>query len=180
MRRRAGVSLIEVLITIVLLGIILGPQISLLHTTNRYTNMSLFELLAIQYAAELGEQLQKLGPHLKDIRQQTGMDLEQVCSHQDFLDPLNVQGGNPFLLRLPLSNPTTTDVGLFITPLEPGFLNRTVFVEELDSTDTNLQIWDETAGIFWKVTVGLRWQAHPGETRAQAASFSFILREDTI
>lgn len=168
------------MISVVILGIILGPQIVLLHSAHRYSNLSLFELLAVHYGSELGEQLQKLGPHLKDIRLQTGKDLGEMCSDASFLTPLGTVGGNPFILRLPVPNPTVTDVGFFISPLEPGFVTRTVEVEELDSTDSNLQIWDQSAGIFWRATVGLAWRSAPNDPKVHAASFSFILREDTI
>lgn len=183
MQARTGFSLIELMISVVILGLILGSQIVLLGSANRFSNVALNELLAIQYASELGGQIQKLGPHLKDLRLKTGQSIKTICSNQNFHAGLNGSGqpeGSPFILRLPFSDLKNSDISLFLSPLEPGFVSRTLTFDELDSADPNLQVWDQTAGFFWRATICLGWKTSREEIKPRFASFSFIIREDSL
>jgi prepilin-type N-terminal cleavage/methylation domain-containing protein len=180
-----GVTLIEIMVAVVVVALALGPLFSLLSASNRVSNASAYEVMAVQYAAELGEQLQRLSPKIRDLRTASTKSIDQILM-DPAMDALLGPGGNPsgepYMIQLPVdpSIAPDTKVGFFVSPLDPNFTARRLFVRQLDASDPALTVWNDTNGIFWDVTVNLSWKFNPTDPITLHASYSFLLREDLI
>jgi hypothetical protein len=173
---KTGTSLAEVMVGTLLIALILGPILGLLSSSNRAVNVSMFEILAFQYASELGEQVQRLSPHLKTIQFQTGMALDQILTDPNLEQNLQREANLQEPTFLPLLQTPETNLGLAVSPLHPAFTSRRFFVRKLDSQ--GMAILNENAGEFWDVTVSLQWKVQSQDQMTRGASFSWIIRED--
>ncbi|HNV69885.1 MAG TPA: type II secretion system protein [Candidatus Ozemobacteraceae bacterium] len=171
-RCRKAMTLIEVLVTIAVLSLALGPLVQLLSSSNRMSNASVYEVMAVHYAAEINEQLQWLAQNntIAMVKAATGRDLEDLLT-----DPLlqaqmeNMTPGlGPYLAKFP-----GTEISLLLSPLHPNFTGRRLYVKRLDSTSATTL----NTGVYWDVTVSLSWKLSQSDARDHMASFSTILRE---
>lgn len=170
-RSSRAFSLIEVLVATVVISLALGPLIHLLSSSNRASNASIYEVMAVHYASELGEQLQRLSSRLKPMTTATGKSVKQLFEDPTVLGALGPQA-------TPVSDPGTvvvpgTNVLLFFSPLHPNFQTRRLVVRQLNSTGRLLL----NLGKYWDVTIGLSWKLSPTDQVVHGASFSIILRE---
>lgn len=164
-------SLIEVLVATVVISLALGPLIHLLSSSNRASNASIYEVMAVHYASELGEQLQRLSSRLKPMTTATGKTVKQLFEDGSILSALGPQA-------TPASDPGTvlipgTNVVVFYSPLHPNFVSRRLTVRPLNSTGRLLL----NLGNYWDVTIGLSWKLTATDQVVHGASFSIILRE---
>ena len=176
-----GISIIEVLVAIVVISLTFGPIIHLLSASNKVSNASAYEVMASHYASEAGEQLQRMAPRLKELRLKTGKTVEQILTDPSFetlIGPGGGPSGEPYMARLPVPDPTVTDVALFLSPLDPAFTQRKFLVNRLNNTDGALQVMKTGSGEYWDVTIILAWKLQPDDPIYHGASYSVILRED--
>lgn len=78
-----GVSFLEIAFAVLIMGLVVGPVISLVSNLNKSTSTSVYEMMASQYAAEILEQLRVLplaaikeandGASLADLAPQVSM-----------------------------------------------------------------------------------------------------------
>jgi len=178
---KRAISMVEILVAVVVLGLAVGPMITLLSASNRTSNASAYEVMAAHYACEFGEQLQRLSPHLKALRQKTGKTIEDLLTDPSFetlIGPGGGPPGEPFIARFPVPNPADTDVAFFLSPLDPAFTERKFLVNELNNNAPGLQVLKATSGKYWDVTIILSWKLNPTDPGSRSASYSLILRED--
>lgn len=170
--RRAGFSLVEVMVACFVIGLAAVPMLGVLSSSNRTSKASVFEIMAVQYAEELGEQLLRLSQRLKSMRDVTGVDIQTL-----FEDPLVVAALNPqtppavepSIIRVP-----GTDIVLLCSPLNPNFISRVIKIDQLSTSGKQVL----KNGVFWKVTIGLGWRMSSADPIVHTASFSLVLRED--
>ena len=169
---RRAFTLIEILIACVIITLATIPMMGILSSSNRTSKASIFEVMAVQHADELAEQLLRLSPHLKALRNQTGRDIQsllEASSVQAALRPVPNPGTTPTLIPL-----FGSDMVLYCSPLDPNFTARVIRVAKpLDTTGNEVL----KTGIFWKVTIGLAWKKSAGDGPTHQASFSLVLRE---
>lgn len=170
-RSSKAFSLVELLVATVVVSLALGPLIHLLSSSNRASNASIYEVMAVHYASELGEQLQRLSSRLKPMTTATGKTVKQLFEDGSILTALGPQ-------TTPATDPGTvlipgTNVVLFYSPLHPNFVARRLVVRPLNSTGRLLL----NLGTYWDVTIGLSWKLAPTDQVVHGASFSIILRE---
>ena len=172
MKPRLAFSMVEVLVAAVIVGMAVGPMIATLSSSNRASGASGFEIMAVHYASELGEQIQRLSLHLQPLHSATGKtakDLLEDFSVLSVLGPQTPPQTSPVMVQLP-----GTDVSLFASPLHPNFTARNLIVEPLSPSSTNLL----NLGTFWKVTISLAWRMAANDPVIHGASYSVILREE--
>ena len=177
---RAGFSLLEIVVAVLIVGLALGPIITLLGSSNKASNASVYEIMASMYSAELGEQLQRLAPRLKDLRMKTGMDILVLLTDPELERKIGPEGstaGKPFMMHLPVPDPSVTDVAFFLSPLDPAFTERKFLVTKLDNSDPRLKVFKNGTGDYWDVTISLAWK-QPADTIIHRAWYSVILREE--
>ncbi len=171
--RRAAFSLVEVLVACVVVGLAAVPMLGMLSSSNRTSRASVFEIMAVQYAEELGEQLLRLSQRLKAIREVTGESIKTLLEDPQVVAALNPQtppAVEPGIVRIP-----GTEIVLLCSPLNPNFLARVVKIEQLDTAGKQIL----KNGIFWSVTIGLAWRMTKNDPVIHNASFSLVLREDS-
>lgn len=170
--RRTAFSLVEVLVACVVISLAAAPMLGMLSTSNRTSRASVFEIMAVQYAEELGEQLLRLSQRLKSIREVTGESVKTLLEDPIVAAALNPQtppAVQPGIIRIP-----GTDIVLLCSPLDPNFTARVIRIEQLSTTGKQVL----KTGIFWKVTIGLAWRMSSADPIVHNASFSLVLRED--
>ncbi len=171
MKREPGVSLVEILIAIVVLGVLVLPISGVLTSSNRASTASLYEIMAVQYALELSQQLQRLTPELiKQLRSTTKMNLEELLEEESFRYALNDRDRRDES-SVELKG---TRFPVFLSPLHPDFASRTVTVSALPALDPKVF---SSRGTFWQVKVNLSWKADPSDKVDHSLSFPMILRE---
>jgi hypothetical protein len=177
MKRRAaglgGFTMAEIFVAVVVLALALLPLSSVLTSSNRTSNVSIYEILAVHYAAELAEQLHRFSPTvIRQIRLQTGKNLSALLS-----DPTLVSA----LQDLPLTTEYEVQVPgtrftLFLSPLHPAFTKRELTVIPLTPHAAPSLLGK---GNLWSVKIHLGWKMSPGDPIEHQAVYGVILREDT-
>lgn len=174
MKKRSGnaFSLIEVLVATAVITLAVGPLIGVLSSSNRVSNASIYEVMAVHYASELAEQIQRLSTRLKPMCIASSKTVKQILEEPTFLANLGSYGGgtlDPQLIQIP-----GTRITLFLSPLHPNFTRRTLLVNQLSSVGRAVL----KIGTFWDVSIILSWKLSPADPVEHFASYSVILRED--
>ncbi|MBF0543115.1 MAG: prepilin-type N-terminal cleavage/methylation domain-containing protein [Candidatus Riflebacteria bacterium] len=173
---RSAFSLVEILVAITVLSLAVGPMIGILSSSNKVSNASVYEVMAVNYASELAEQIQRLSPFIRSISLATGKTVKQIFEDPLFLIELGKTGnspdGNPRIVQIP-----GTRISLLVSWLHPNFLERTLSVQQLNPplSDPNALL---KIGKFWDVTISFTWKLAQNDSIDYTASFSVILRED--
>lgn len=174
---KKGVSFVELMVAIVLLVMILGPLLALLSSTNKTANVSMYEILAFQYASELGEQIQRLSPFLKELSFGTKVSLDQILANPQLVQALSPDPPVSGPSIIPLIKSGGANVTLAVSGLHPAFVSRRLCARKLQNQDPRLKILNAEVGEFWDLTVSLQWKLAPQEAIVHGASFSYIIRE---
>lgn len=173
-------SMIEVMVAVGVVGLCLGPLISMLSQSNRVSSASIYELMAVHYAGEIAEQLTELSPKLRSLVDyvrtlpgQSAATLATILNDATFNNKLEFSGNQ--IQAIPLEvNAQILKTSLLLSPLHDRFTTRSLDVEELD-TGTNLLL---KTGRYWKVGITLGWTLDVSEaTDAHKAYFAVILHE---
>ncbi|MBF0409991.1 MAG: prepilin-type N-terminal cleavage/methylation domain-containing protein [Candidatus Riflebacteria bacterium] len=176
MKLNRALSLVEILVAIVILSLAVGPMFHVLTTSNKVTNASAYEVMAVHYASELSEQIQRLGPFFRQISLAASKNLKDILEDPLFLFELDKSGNNPDggprIVKIP-----GTSVAFLVSALHNNFLSRTLYVKSLNKpiSDPNALL---TTGKLWDVTISLAWKLSPGDPITHMASYSVVVRED--
>ncbi|MBF0409805.1 MAG: prepilin-type N-terminal cleavage/methylation domain-containing protein [Candidatus Riflebacteria bacterium] len=175
----SGLTMIEILVATVVLGLVAGPLFYLISMSNRVSNASVYELHAVNYAAEISDQLQRMAVHFKDIRQVSGLDAAKLFSHADVVKQIGPAGPKEeFLVKFPQL--TNSSYRFLLSPLDPAFVRREIKLEDISlDAGSGQKILKSPAARFWSANIFLGWKNAPSETIVQHASFSLILREES-
>ncbi|RCK73126.1 MAG: hypothetical protein OZSIB_2623 [Candidatus Ozemobacter sibiricus] len=177
---RCGLSLIEILVAVAVMTLALGPMVSLLSSSNRVSNASIYEVMAVHYAAELAEQLQRFagrfGDILADARQRSGnssLTLDGLLMDPGFTAALETIHDETKAIPLQTSG-VPLKVSLFVSPLHPLFYRRRLEARPLDTSGLTLL----NAGRYWDIKITLAWRLAPSEPPDRhRAEFSVVVRE---
>ncbi len=174
--KKPGMSLVEILVALTVIALALGPLIALLSSSNRASNASIYEVMAVHYAGEMSEQLQRLAPNLGDIlteaRTTSGnlaLTVEGLFNNLQLETAMSQVSSQPVLVQIP-----NTNVGFLLSPLDQNFDERKVTVSKLDDTGFALL----GPGNYYDFKITLKWKVSPSEpTGRHSACFSVILKE---
>ncbi len=177
---RRGLSLIEILVALAVMTLALGPMITLLSSSNRVSNASIYEVMAVHYAAELAEQLQRFAGRYDDILTDArirsgngGLTLDALLMDPGFTTELETIHDETKAVPLQTSG-VPLKVSLFVSPLHPLFSRRRLEARPLNNTGMALL----NAGRYWDIKITLAWRLAPSEPPDRhRAEFSVIVRE---
>lgn len=154
--KRRGISLLEIAFTLVIVGLIMGPILHLLTSTNRESSSSMFEVMATSYSRELAEQL-------LNLNERPGFAL--LCAAAKKGLPELLEELNPELARTDSETPGRIPLGgekvfLLASPLIREFQERKILVEAVPAPS------GKPAGEpdYFKVVIRLSWSL-PGEPK---------------
>ena len=126
-----GFSLVEVLVTVAVISLAIGPLVQLMSSTNRMSSASIYEVMAVHYAAEVTEQLQWLAQNntIANIHSATGKDLQDILTDPVLQAVLETPpiANEPYMVVL-----APTEIRLLLSPLHPNFTSRRLYVRRLD------------------------------------------------
>jgi type II secretory pathway pseudopilin PulG len=178
-RKQQAITLVEVLVAVAVVSLALGPLIGLLSQSNRQSSASIYEVMAVHFAAELLEQVQRLGPRLPaiiaDARTKTSnatLTLKNLLTDTGFLTELRAASSAPRAVPLQ-SGGAKLDTSLILSPQTDQF-QRWLEVDELSTTGNTVL----RGARFWKVTAIIGWRMVPSEPiNRYQAKFSIVVRE---
>ncbi|RCK79018.1 MAG: hypothetical protein OZSIB_0360 [Candidatus Ozemobacter sibiricus] len=169
---RRGFTMVEVFVAVVILMLALMPLSTVISASNRTSNVSVYEIMAVHYAAELAEQLNRLSPTmLRQIRLQTGKALPALLGEPSLVAALQ---DHSFTTEYEVLVPDTR-FSLFLSPLHPAFTLRELTVEPLPVHVAPSLLGK---GNLWAVKIHLGWKMAPGDPVQHKAVYGVILRED--
>lgn len=176
--KHKALSMIEIVITISLVALALGPSILLLSTSNRASTASLYEVMAVHYANEIFEQLnQYSGMYadiIADIRNKSGntsLQIDSLLTDTAFTQALETYNSNIVFVPFQYLG-TQLKVGLWVSPLHPNFTKRRLIVQKLNNSGLSTLL-----GEFWDIKILLSWKQIPTDAIEHNAEFSIIIRE---
>jgi|GEM_PF-959583 len=180
LQRRSGFSIVEVLVALAVISLALGPLINLLSSSNRASNASIYEVMAVHYASELAEQLErlsgKLGEILADARIRTGnpgLTLEDLLTDNGFTNELRAHNDQPRAVPFQAQG-IPLEVSLFVSSLHQHFTERKFDLRQLNNSATT---WLKT-GRYWDVKITFCWRIMSSDAPdSHKAEFSVILKE---
>lgn len=157
---RKGVTMAEVMVAVAIIALATGPLIALLTSSNRMSNASIYEEMAVHYARELSDQLLRMDHRLSDIvndaRVNSGnssIKLEDILTDTTFINKLEAHETKPVCIPLQV-NGTVLEQRIIVSPLHKFFQKRRISLEEMNtSSNTVLK-----TGKFWKVIFTLGWK----------------------
>mgnify|MGYP001209431437 CR=1 FL=1 len=159
MKMKHGVSLVEVLVAIAVMSLAIIPLTGLLSSSNRMSNASVYEEMAVHYARELADQLLNLTPRfpalVDEARVITGgsnLDLAAILNDNGFASRIMQPGGGTGFAALE-ANGRQLPVTLMLSPLDEAFFRRRITATPLDCSGNRLF----KNAKFWKVTIELAW-----------------------
>ena len=160
--------MVEILIAVIVLALLIVPTFGLLSSSNRITQISTYEMLAMQYSSELVNQIINLSHKFDDIQTKTGKSLEDILTDSALTSNLEQTGLTaPSIIQLP-----DTQVSLLVSPLHPHFDKRRFFVEKLEPSLTSGSPLEN--GNYWRITVFTQWQHKAMNTTSSAEYHTFL------
>lgn len=177
---RSGLSMVEIMVAVVIIALATGPLIGLLSSSNKMSNASIYEEMAVHYAREISDQLLRLSPNFSDIisdaKSLTGdssITLASILNDSGLVARMEEHGNGPRAIPLQV-NSTILPVRLVLSPLDKAFSKRRISVTSMDtSSNTTL-----TVEKFWKVKIELSWRdKNSGRTDSREVNMDIFLRE---
>ncbi|MGM0599528.1 MAG: type IV pilus modification PilV family protein [Candidatus Rifleibacteriota bacterium] len=178
---KSGLSMVEIMVAVVIIALATGPLIAVLSSSNRMSNASIYEEMAVHYGREISDQLLRLSPMLEnvviDARTLTGdssINLGNILNDSDFCAAMEAQ--NPALKAIPFKvNGVALPLRLVLSPLDPAFTRRRIQAERLDTSSNSLL----NSANYWKVNIELAWvDKNSGRDAPRKVSMSIIVKED--
>lgn len=159
MKNKRGVSLVEVLVAITLVSLAFIPLTGLLSSSNRMSNASIYEEMAVHYARELSDQLLMMCPRFPSLvaeaKERTGhnlLDLATILNDDEFAKKITKPASDTMVIPLEVSG-MQLPASLVLSPLDNAFLLRQVSIGPMN-TDGNKVFHNAR---FWKATIELVW-----------------------
>ena len=166
MKQQNGLSLVEIMVAVVIIAMAVGPLIGLLSSSNRMSNASIYEEMAVHYAREISDQLLSLSTKFADIVNDarllsgdSSISLADILNDPAFHNSLEEHHDGQVALPMQI-NGNLLPVRLMLSPLDQAFSRRRITVSELSTTANSLLKSEK----YWKVKIELAWK-DPGSGR---------------
>jgi hypothetical protein len=181
MSYKNGLSMVEIMVSVVIIALATGPLIGVLSSSNKMSNASIYEEMAIHYGRELADQLLRLNPQLSDIvddaRIMTGdssIKLDDILNDSGFQNRLENHGTTAEAIPLQISG-AKLPVRIIASALDKAFTRRRVSLESLP-TSTNVLL---NTGKYWKAKIELAWiDKNSGRSEPRNAIMVVFLSEN--
>ncbi len=177
-RSSPGISMVEILVTLAILGLAIAPLFGLMDISARRTQTSMSFFLATQYADEIAQQLFRLSTLLPQMVGELAAaggsssppGLAAMLMDKKFNEEFQKSDG--FFRMVPFQyQGKETKAFLVLSPLERHFLDRYLVAEELNPAGVK-----HLGGTkLVKVYIHLKWQDSP-TSKVQEAAFPIILK----
>lgn len=181
MKKKVGISLIEILVAITVVSLAFIPLTGLLTSSNRMSNVSIYEEMAVHYARELADQLLMLCPRfpalVAEAREKTGdtsLDLSTILNDNDFANKITRPASSTMTIPLEVKG-NQLAATLMLSPLDNSFLLRQISIDPMNAASNKVFC----KARFWKATIELVWLDRTGGTDLMRdITMVVFLRED--
>ncbi|GAB4284653.1 MAG: hypothetical protein Kow0029_31280 [Candidatus Rifleibacteriota bacterium] len=157
--KNSGLSMVEIIVAVVIIALATGPLIGVLSSSNKMSNASIFEEMAVHYARELSDQLLRLGNNfsaiVNDARSLTGdssINLASILNDPGFSARLGEHADGPKAVPLQIAG-NELPVRIILSPLDKAFIKRKISVVGMDTSSNSVLNTNK----FWKVKIELAW-----------------------
>ena len=158
MNKHKGLSMIEIMIAMVIIALAVGPLIGLLSSSNRVSNASIYEEMAVHYARELCEQLLSLGQReseiVNDAKIMSGnpsISLGSILNDAGFQAMLEEHGDDTKIVPLQ-TNGTRLLVRFTVTQLNKAFSRRRITATTMNSSTNSIMKGENYLKIMVKLS----------------------------
>ncbi|MEW6709803.1 MAG: hypothetical protein AB1403_08290 [Candidatus Riflebacteria bacterium] len=180
MKLSQGLSMVEIMVAVVIIGLAVGPLIGVLSSSNKMSNASIFEETAVHYSRELADQLLSLSPNFSDIvadaqalTGDTSINLGSILNDTGFQTILETHGTTTTAIPLQI-NGNELPLRLLVSPLEKAFTRRRIKATVLDTSANTTLKTDK----FWKVQIELSWvDRNSGRNEPRHVNMSIVIKE---
>jgi uncharacterized membrane protein YciS (DUF1049 family) len=155
-----GLSMAEVVVAIFIIGLAVGPLIALLSSSNRMSNASIYEEMAVHYAREMADQILRYSSNVQEVVQDaktltgdSSITFAKILSDSEFRLKLEDYTSGPICIPFSI-NGTKLKSRIIVSPLEKVFKKRRIEVEEVDSSANSVL----KTGKFQKVIITIAWK----------------------
>jgi hypothetical protein len=178
---KKGLSMVEIAVSVTIIALAVGPLIGVLSSSNRMSNASIYEEMAIHYGREISDQLLRLNPQFSkivaDARALTGdssLNMDDILNDSGFSGSLEAHNTLPQAVDLQISG-TRLPVRIMVSALNKAFTRRRIVVESLEvSSNTSLN-----TGKYWKAKIELEWlDENSGVSEPRKAVMVVFLNEN--
>ncbi|HAE37981.1 MAG TPA: hypothetical protein DCG57_04985 [Candidatus Riflebacteria bacterium] len=181
MNLRRGLSMVEIMVAAVVITMTVGPLLGLLSSSNRISNGSLYEEMAVHYAREICDQLLSLGQReseiVNDAKIMTGnpsISLGSILNDAGFQAMLEEHGDNTKIIPLQ-TNGTMLPVRFTVSPLNQAFSRRRITANTINSSTNSIL----KGGNYLKVKVQVVWKASlSGNDDLREVNMAVFLKEN--
>jgi len=169
MINRRAMSMVEIMVAVVIIGLSVGPLIGLLSSSSKMSNASIYEEMAVHYAREIADQLMQFGPKFPGI-----VDDAIAATGDSTINLAGILNDPGFRSKLEQHNASTMPVNLeaggnelpvrfVLSPLDPAFTRRRLTATELSTSSNSILKVDR----FWKIKIELAWK-DPASTQTSS------------
>lgn len=176
MMNRRAMSMVEIMVAVVIIGLSVGPLIGLLSSSSKMSNASIYEEMAVHYAREISDQLLRFGPKFPDIISDaiaatgdSSITLATILNDNNFRDKLEQHNSETAPIALEAGG-NTLPVRLIISPLDPAFTRRRLTVSQMNTSANSILKVDK----FWKVKIELAWK-DPSAQQTEAREIVMVV-----
>ncbi|PKL41504.1 MAG: hypothetical protein CVV41_17475 [Candidatus Riflebacteria bacterium HGW-Riflebacteria-1] len=181
MNLRRGLSLVEIMVASVVIALAVGPLLGLLSSSNRMSNASIYEEMAVHYAREICDQLLSLGQReseiVNDARIMTGnpsISLGSILNDSGFQARLEEHGDNTKVIPLQ-TNGTSLPVRFTVSPLNKVFSRRRITATTVNSSTNSIMKGEN----YLKIRVQVAWKASlSGNDSSREVNMAVFLKEN--
>lgn len=177
---KSGLSMVEIMVAVFIIGLAVGPLIGVLSSSNQMSNASIYEEMAVHYAREISDQLLRLAPNLIDIVQDaqsltgdTSINLGTILNDPGLRSQLEDHIAAVKAVPLQVSG-NEIPQRLLISPLDQAFTRRRITASILDTSSNGILKTDR----FWKVKIEMAWvDKNSGRNSPRIVTMTILLKE---
>lgn len=152
--------MVEIMVCVVIIALSTGPLLGLLSSSNRMSNASIYEEMAVHYAREIADQLLTLSPKfssvVNDAMVLTGdasLNLASILNDSNLREQMEAYSDDTAAIPLQAGG-CVLPVRLVLSPLDKAFSKRRITLSDLSTGSNSLLKGDR----FWKATIELSWK----------------------
>jgi len=180
MTEKSGLSLVEVLVAVAIMSLAMVPLTGLLSSSNRMSNASVYEEMAVHYAREIADQLLNLSPRLsgivddaREITADISLDFGAILNDSGFAGKIVQKVNSTGLVNLEVKG-RQLPAAIMLSPLNEFFNRRRITATPVDNSGHRIF----RSAKIWKVLIELAWVDPAGnKTSHREISTIIFLRE---
>jgi hypothetical protein len=176
---KSGMTMAEVAIAALIIGLAVGPMFVLTSSTNRMSKISGYEIMACHYANEIADQLHRYSNYFPQLISEakiatsnSNTDLSHFLRDQTFLEKVSEVNDQPIWVPFQ-TNGKEFGLSLYLSPLNARFSQRTIEVDIVNDSASQV-LKNDNDKKYYRVTIRLVWRI-PGVKGNRDFNYSKVI-----